>query len=159
MENKLKIGGSPIYLLIKFLIIVCILGFCVLTILGLMDFRSEEQKSLDYRKSLTNHTLFDDAKRFAQDILETPDSIVNRDTVKRISCLHVLVSISTQEKKKLVLIELKNSTLSFCYITYVGDSYIMTPEDNYRLYRNNSKTISELILEGEDLDILFEEAE
>ena len=154
MEDKLKIGISPILLIMRLLILFVIIGFCATTVLGVVDFRTEEEIQEDYRESIVNHSLFDEAKMCGKEVLDSRDNILNEDTVTRISCLQVNLS---GEMKKVLLIETVNTEISFCYATYLRDSYVLVASDVYRNYKKFGRVVAELVLEGEDLEILYEE--
>ena len=158
MDEKLKVGKSPLYVLTVCVAVICVVAFLVFSVLGLVDFRTDKQKEADYRKELINHSLFDDAKEFAEKILESVDNITNRNTVVRISCIRTYNSSYRNEEQKVVLIEYNSVT--YCYsTTKYSSSYILCNPQVYSVLKNNSRVLSKLILEGEDLNILFEEAE
>ena len=159
MDEKIKPGKSPLYILILILISICIVGFLTFIILGIADFRSKEEKAEDYRQELISHSLFDDALRFGKDILENSDSLSNKGTVKKISCLSIPKSGTLKKGKKVVQIEYNNDLPPYCYSTTIGNSYVLTPSLNYDLFKGQYSIYTELVLEGGDLDILFEEAE
>ena len=156
MDEKIRVGISPIYFLTVLVTIVSVVSFFVFSIVGLVDFRSEEERAAEHRESIINNPMFADAERYAKSILTAPDSIKNRDTVKRVYCVNILKSIQKDTKVKAVVIECYGG--SYYYLNTKG-YYVTSYYDMYYQMTREGKVLSELELVGEDLDILFEEAE
>ena len=154
MSDKKTIKPGYPVLILKLLLALCVLGFCICSYFAFTDTRSEEQKQADHREELINQPLFEDAKIFADKILKEPSTLLSRTKVTRISCMKISISKTI---KKIVLIETTRSDFSVCYYTAYGDQYVKVGTDMYDQMYNYKR--SELILEGQDLDILFEEAE
>lgn len=132
----------------KALTVVCVGGFLVCCFLGLVDIRTDEQKQIDHREELIAHSLFQETKEFVKSKISYPQSI------QRISCKKFNTS---NGYKKLMLIEFKNNAPSDCYFTAIGNSYLKVPEENFSNLEYHYRLVSELVLEGDDLVILFEE--
>ncbi len=145
--------GYPVSIM-KLLLVLCVLGFCICSFFAFVDVRTEEQKQADYREELISQPLFEEAKIFADKILKEPSVLLSRAKVTRISCMKISISKTI---KKVVLIETIKSDFSVCYYTAYGGQYVKVGTDMYDQMYNYKR--SELILEGQDLDILFEEAE
>ena len=52
-----------------------------------------------------------------------------------------------------------NDNSSYCYIATISNTYVFSAYANYNSTKRQSQMYTELVLEGDDLDILFEEAE
>ena len=151
MNENVKIPSSAILILSRILAAIFLVGFIVTTAIGVIDFRTEKQKENEQREYIVNHSLFSVAEKFAKDILEDSGSV---DSLEKISCVEVKAG---EKFKKVVLIEYKN-TKKKCYVSVAGDLYASTTEDMYSKYKEVGLKKAELVLMGDDLNILFEEA-
>lgn len=150
MVDKLKVGISLILIIMRILIACMIIGFCATTVLGGVDFRTEEEIQLEHRNQVINNSLFEEAMNFGKEIVTKNE----QDIVKSVSCLKIRKSKTTI---KLVLIDYKGSYVDKCYMTTHIGIYALVSTNNYSLMKKNYREFSELVLEGEDLEILYEE--
>jgi hypothetical protein len=151
MEKKLKVGVSPTLFVMWMLIFAMVAGFCATTYLGLVDLRTEEQIREEEREKLINHDLFDDAMIFAEDIVKEG----KQRMIISISCVKVRISGGIQ---KGVIVKWKGQDGEHCYlISSLTNKYRAVSYNTYNSVINDGRIISELIIQGEDLSILFEE--
>lgn len=157
MDEKLKVGKSPLCVLTVCVAVICVVAFLVFSVLGLVDFRTDKQKEEDYRNELIENPLFEDAEKYAKEILYSPDSITNRNTLIRISCIRVYNSNHPNDEQRVILLEY--TTATYCYsTTQYSSAYMVCNPSLYSAVKNNSRVLNKLVLEGDDLNILFEEA-
>ena len=159
MDNEIKLKCSPMLLLMRGILLVCILGFLTCSFFAFADLRSEEEKELEYKTQLIEHPLFSDAKEFAKEMIwhnKYNGFYAEEENTTRISCLKVRLSGSIT---KVVLIETSNGE-SYCFMSSKSRPYAITPYTSmYRQLKREGLVLSELILEGDDLNIVFEEAQ
>ncbi len=146
MSKKIKVGTSPILMILIGVIIVSVLTFSILTVLGLMDFRSDEQKKAEAREELLSHSLISVAMKFAKDL----DPL----SVERISCYKISASGNS---KIYVRIDFDGGTVK-CYSNVTGSIYAGISPETYNLTKRQYRILSDLVVEGENLAIVFEEA-
>lgn len=146
MSKKIKVGTSPVLMIMIGAIIISVLAFSILTVLGLSDFRSDEQKKEEAREELLSHSLINVAIRFAKN----SDQL----SVEKISCYKINASGNT---KIYVRVDYDNGTVK-CYSNVTGSIYAGISAETYNLTKRQYRILSELVVEGENLAIVFEEA-
>ena len=146
MNVKLKVTKSPMLRLVHILTVLCILGFLVCTFLAATDLRTEEQKAAEHRQSLMSHSLFETTSECAKLFRQRHPSY----TISRISCVGTVRSSA-----KAALIETNHGT--FCYATVQGVWGVETYLEFYDNIASPQFNYYELVIEGDDISILFEE--
>ena len=153
MKKEFTIRPSPVVTILMLLLAACVIGYCLCSFFAFADLRSEEQKEIDYREELIGNALFKEAQTILKKHFPGP----KRATISRISCMRVRIS---DDVDNLILVETKDPNISYCYRTVYGDFYTIVSDTSYNSFKfGGYKVYSELILEGEDLKILFEETE
>lgn len=152
MSRELKARSSPILVLCYVAIAVCILGFLGCSIMGLVDFRSEEQKEIDYRNELIESGLFKEAERVVSYIKEHPSNVLKINNIKSVTCIGTIKVGSTRAVVRIIT----NSDTCY-YFRITQDLQVKTTVENQYTEFVIDGRFKRLDLEDKDLEILFEE--
>ena len=154
MSKELKVRPSPMLVLCYVAIAICILGFLACSVLGLVDFRSEEQKEIDYRNELVESGLFKEAKRVISYINKYPSQGPKKTEIMSISCWGISKIGSTRAVVRITTYD------NICYYYRVTKEFevAFASENLYTDFVIDGR-FSNLTLKDKELEILFEEVE